>query len=178
MEGFNDGDCPLEGSVAYEYLPVGGCVEAGLFMNVCGDANFIVKKSVFDKIGGFTTDRTSSFDDWDFLARLMLGGFNLDVIPRPLFRYRHTQQGFSRSTSAYLNHRRVVDAYAAHLPDWAGGLIDGTYKLMVPRCDDYPPSTFLAKLAFTARVRFQTLPPVARSLGAKFYRRIRSAMAL
>jgi glycosyltransferase involved in cell wall biosynthesis len=177
MEGFKDGDCSTAGAPVYEFLPTGGCVEAGLFMNVCGDANFIVKKHVFNALGGFTVDRTASFEDWEFLARLMLGGFRLDVIPEILFRYRHTEQGFSRSTSAYLNHRRVVNAYAAHLPDWGGGVIESAYKLMVPRCDDYSQSTFLARMVLTARRKFHKLPPVARSLAAKCYRRLRSVMA-
>ena len=173
MEGFEESSDTAKRKVVYEFLPTGGCIDAGFFMNVFGDANFIVKRGIFEHLGGFTADRTASFEDWEFLARLQLRGHSLDVIPETLFSYRHTEHGFSRTTSAYLNHKRVVDTYAAHLPAWADGIARASYKPLVPRCDDHPPNAVLARLAHRARTTLHQMPPGARALAEKAYRRIK-----
>ncbi len=176
MEGFEENADTAKRKVVYEFLPTGGCIDAGFFMNVFGDANFIVKRGIFEQLGGFTTARTASFEDWEFLARLQLRGHSLDVIPETLFSYRHTEQGFSRTTSAYLNHKRVVDTYAAHLPPWADGIARASYKLLVPRCDEHPPAAILARLVYRARTTLRQLPPGARTLAEKAYRRIKTQL--
>lgn len=100
----------------YAYLPIGPAIEVGWAENVFGDANFIVKRSSFEELGGFTTERGTSWEDWDFLARMSLKGFKQDVIPELLFWYRHTGEGYSRNTNYYLNHRRILRAYSDSLP--------------------------------------------------------------
>lgn len=120
------------------YTPVGPCIEAGLYVNVYGDANFVVAKSVFDSLGGFSTDRRSSFEDWEFLAHLTLKGFKLDVIPYPLFLYRVTPGGFSRNTSAYLNFRRILDRYIKTLPSWTAKMLEASFTT-VRRSITFPP---------------------------------------
>lgn len=176
MEGFEENADTANRKVVYEYFPTGGCIDAGLFMNVFGDANFIAKRSVFNQLDGFTTDRTASFEDWEFLARLLLKGYSLDVIPETLFSYRHTEHGFSRTTSAYLNHRRVMDTYTAHLPAWADGIVRASYKLLVPRSDDHPPATTLSRLIHRARTTLRYLPPGAQTLAKKAYQRIKTPL--
>jgi glycosyltransferase involved in cell wall biosynthesis len=102
-----DDRTPLE----WIYAPIGNAPEISLFENTFGDANFIVKRDVFLKIGGFKEDRTTSFEDYDFLAHLSLSGGTLDVIPEGLLWYRVTTEGFSRNTSIVRNHRRVLRTY-------------------------------------------------------------------
>ena len=123
MRGFSDSTSKSPLEIIYSYMPPGPCLEAGYLANVFGDANCIVRRTAFQKVRGFNEDRRSSFEDWELLARLALQCFRLDVIPEYLFLYRHTEQGFSRNTSPYLNHRRVLDAYHEALPSWAGRLI-------------------------------------------------------
>lgn len=122
-------DAPTEGhaDILGGYTPVGPCTEAGLYINIYGDANFAVSKSVFRSLGGFNTDRKSSFEDWEFLAHLTLQGFTLEVIPRPLFLYRVTPEGFSRNTSPYLNFRRVLDRHFSELPAWAARVLEAGF---------------------------------------------------
>jgi len=108
---------------AYAYCPVGACVEAGVYENVFGDANFIIKKDSFFSIGGFKEDRDTSWEDWEFLARLTIAGYKLDVIPDFLFLYRYTPKGFSRVTSHYKNHNRVLRAYFENMSFWNRRLI-------------------------------------------------------
>lgn len=83
-------------------MPVGNCLEAGIYFNEFGDANFCVRKSVFLKLGGFTGSRGEVADDWEFLARLFLSGYKLDVVPKPIFFYRVRQNSWL--TSAWSHH--------------------------------------------------------------------------
>lgn len=96
----------------YAYAPIGPCVEVGCLENVFGDANLCIRREVFEAVQGFSTDRGTSFEDWEFLAKVALAGHRLDVVPLPLFFYRHIETGFSRTTHAVANHRRVLRAYA------------------------------------------------------------------
>lgn len=113
-----DAECEPDADMRPEFLytPIGPAIEIGWCENVFGDANFIIRRNVFESLGGFGIERDSSWEDYEFLARLSLRNHTLDVIPEPLFWYRHTPEGFSRNTSAYLNHRRVLRTYAASLP--------------------------------------------------------------
>lgn len=130
MEGFVDGESGAQ-EVIYRYTPTGNCPEAGCFENVFGDANCIVRRDAFEEIGKFSHDRDSSFEDWEFLAKMSLNGKRLDVIPEFLHLYRHTDQGFSRNTSAFKNRQRILNVYRAHLPEWAGRLLECSYASIV-----------------------------------------------
>ncbi len=70
------------------FMPFGACKEFGTFENLFGDANFIIRPEVFAKLGGFTEDPLTATHDWQFLAKLIMDGYELDVIPRFLFKYR------------------------------------------------------------------------------------------
>ena len=131
MTGFaddNEGDKDL----VYSYAPTGGPLEAGIFTNCLGDANFIIKREVFQKLGGFNTERNTSYEDWEFLLHLLLEGYSLDVIPENLFLYRHTEVGFSRNTSVALNHLRVINRLKNYLPSYAFSAIKDLYSVINP----------------------------------------------
>ena len=132
MRGFADQPADQPRTIMYHYMPTGPCLEAGVFNNCFGDANFIVRAEAFWAVGGFGVQRDVSFEDWEFLARLSLRGFQQDVIPVPLFLYRHTPGGFSRTTSPYLNHMRIVTAYGEFLPEWGRRLLRDTYASVKP----------------------------------------------
>lgn len=129
MSGFSEDD---EGGkkIVYSYAPTGGPIEAGIFTNCLGDANFIIKKEVFQKMGGFNTDRTTSYEDWEFLLHLLLEGYSLDAIPEKLFLYRHTDAGFSRNTSISLNHLRVINRLENYFPSHIFSLIKDLYTVI------------------------------------------------
>jgi glycosyltransferase involved in cell wall biosynthesis len=103
----------------YVYLPLGNAPELGLFFNAFGDTNFIIKRSVFDALGGFTTSpptyRYIGNEDYEFLVRLSLAGYILDVIPEFLVYYRHTTDGAHRVTNAFQNSLRVLEIYRDRL---------------------------------------------------------------
>ncbi|NWF59127.1 MAG: glycosyltransferase [Fischerella sp.] len=123
FRAFDSEISPFAKVYAYSYAPLGGCIEAGAYENIFGDANFIIKREAFFNIGGFKEDRDTSYEDWEFLARLTISGYTLDVIPDFLFLYRHTEDGFSRTTSTYKNHHRVLRAYIENAPFWTRRLL-------------------------------------------------------
>lgn len=100
--------------IFYLYRPIGPILEMSMLENVFGDANAIVRKTAFEEIGGFKTDRSTSFEDWEFFALLALQGYKIDVIPEQLFYYRHQGQGFSRTTNLVQNQKRVLTAFLKH----------------------------------------------------------------
>lgn len=114
------------------YPPVGPCLQAGLYYNIYGDSNFIIRRETFEKAGGFDEDRSASFEDWEFLARFSLSGMKQGVIPEVLFRYRITSAGFSRNTPRYGNYNRLIKTYSRFLPDWAGRIFYHTYTSLRP----------------------------------------------
>ena len=111
--------------ILYKYLPLGACKEVGVLENIYGDANFIVKKEVFDNSGGFGIEKETSWEDWEFLANMSLQGYIQKVIPKSLFWYRHTEEGFSRNTNLYKNHRRIIECYNNYYPKEVKKLISG-----------------------------------------------------
>jgi GT2 family glycosyltransferase len=98
----------------YEFVPLGGCAALGLFENFFGDASFLVRRSVFEREGGFPEGpewRGLAHEDYAFLLRLVLGGYRVDVVPEALFYYRITGSGLTGSTGEYRNRLAVQRIY-------------------------------------------------------------------
>jgi O-antigen biosynthesis protein len=100
--------------VVYLYRPIGPVLEIGMIENVFGDTNAIVRKTVFDELGGFGTDKSTNCEDWEFLALVALRGHTIEVLPEQLFFYRYHEKGFSKRTNAVENQKRVVNAFLKH----------------------------------------------------------------
>ncbi len=69
-------------------LFVGGALAAGLYANVFGDAQALVRRDVLEHLGGFTEDFGTGHEDWELFARAALKGFEVISLPVPLFWYR------------------------------------------------------------------------------------------
>lgn len=115
--GFS-GDAPPDEKAGPDYIqiPYGACLEAGICENVFGDTNFIIKKSVFERLGGFFESKSVAAEDHEFLARLCLNGYQLEVIPVPLFWYRDNPGSLNKTTNPNSNQRRIVATYSAGHP--------------------------------------------------------------
>ena len=98
------------------YAPFGQCVEMSWHDNYMGDANMIVRRSAFEAMGGFGTERDSSWEDLEFLITAALSGRTQDTVPAALFWYRNQEEGFSRNTSLWKNRRRIQSAYVKASP--------------------------------------------------------------
>jgi hypothetical protein len=105
---FKDGQNPLQGEFVHAYRPLGGPRVMACFRNVYGDANAIFRTAAFRAVGGYETDRDTSWEDWEAFVKLVNAGQEVDVIPDYLFAYRHRESGFSRVTRTYRNHQRVL----------------------------------------------------------------------
>jgi glycosyltransferase involved in cell wall biosynthesis/GT2 family glycosyltransferase len=106
MESF----CRIESKFTYGYVPVGGCWQLGFTDNTFGGANFIIKKTVFDALGGFTKDRTGC-EDWEFLAKLSLQGYRQEVLPKNCFYYRQSVGSMSKTMGVETSRRRGMRSY-------------------------------------------------------------------
>lgn len=69
------------------FLPTGGGSAAGLLGNSFGDASCLVRRSTFDRLGGFDV-LSEAAEDWEFLARAVDAGCSLVIVPEPLYWYR------------------------------------------------------------------------------------------
>jgi glycosyltransferase involved in cell wall biosynthesis len=97
-----------QGRFAYAYRPTGGPHVLASMRNVYGDANALYRTKAFRAVGGYETDRDTSWEDWEAFVKLVNAGWRIDVVPEYLFYYRHLESGFSRTTSGYANHKRVL----------------------------------------------------------------------
>jgi len=101
----------------YTYTPVGACLEGGIMENIFGDTNFIIKRDVYDRLGGFFKNKGESWEDYLFLSKLCIEGYRLEVLPRVLFWYRHMGNSRSRVSDSYVNRNNVANLYASYLPE-------------------------------------------------------------
>ena len=79
--------------------------------NLLGDAAFWVKREVFEALGGFAPTR-ESWEDYEFLLRLCLRGYDLQVIPGPLYFYALSPQSRKHRARYDANRRsaqRLLD---------------------------------------------------------------------
>lgn len=73
---------------------IGNAKSVNVIMNYFGKANFIVKKSVYEAVGGFTiTKKLSPYVDWDFFTKCSAQGYQIETIPEPLYYYRMHSSG-------------------------------------------------------------------------------------
>ncbi|TIS07435.1 MAG: hypothetical protein E5X09_18300, partial [Mesorhizobium sp.] len=92
-----------------QYLPLGGPDALGLIHNVYGDANAMVRRSVFSQIGFWLEDPGYAMHDWEFFARASLAGLKLRPIPKPLYWYRSKPDGMFRTSNWYDNRLPVLE---------------------------------------------------------------------
>ncbi len=98
------------------WLPLGKSLSVGFFKNCFGDANFLIKKSAFISLDGFTEDYGVGYEDWEFLAKAALQGLTLEVIPKPLFYYRVQKDSMTRRGNLYKCYQRSFRPYLETFP--------------------------------------------------------------
>jgi glycosyltransferase involved in cell wall biosynthesis len=103
---------PSDTNVIGIYRPLGSCVVLGFSENVFGDTTMIIRKSVFGQLGGFSTDRECA-EDHEFLLRLAIRGFRLEVYPESLLYYRVSRLSRYRSSNRY----KIFESLMAQLAE-------------------------------------------------------------
>jgi glycosyltransferase involved in cell wall biosynthesis len=93
-------------------VPLGMDLVGGL-VNPCafGGSMFMVRRSAFEAIGGFTERRGAGHEDWELYVRLALAGYRVDVVPDLLQFYRQVEGSLARTLPSEASLRRLLDAY-------------------------------------------------------------------
>jgi len=115
-----DASAPAPEESVHLWIPLGGAAGLGVFRNAFGDANALVRKTTFERVGGYTEDYGIGHEDWEFFARAVLSGARLVLVPEPLFWYRVGTDSMLQSGQAAANHARSVRPYQEMLPDGLG----------------------------------------------------------
>ena len=99
--------------------PVGGCKELGLFYDAYGDTNFIVRREVFNSLGGFAiaqrAESLAAGEDREFLAKVVMKGLKYDAIPEALLFCRVGRGGTSATSSDYHSQMRRLSVFRREL---------------------------------------------------------------
>jgi hypothetical protein len=101
----------------FQYAPIGNSATLGIMHNPFGDTTCIIRRSVFEALGGLSVDLPGyiAHIDRELFTRLSLAGHTLDVIPEYLLYYRQRSDSRLHTTDKYLSDRRVVRHYEARL---------------------------------------------------------------
>ncbi|WP_245275946.1 glycosyltransferase [Rhizobium giardinii] len=105
---FFDHDHPELGKI--EYFPIGIGGDFSFFRNRFGDANALILKETFDRVGGFSEHYGVGWEDWEFFLRAHVHGARMGIVPVALFRYFASGTGMLASGLPRLNNFRIFDA--------------------------------------------------------------------
>ena len=73
-------------------IPLGMDLAGGILNpSVFGGSMFMVRRSVFEKVGGFREFRGAGPEHWEFYLRLVFGGYRIDVLPEVLHYSRQVE---------------------------------------------------------------------------------------
>lgn len=106
---FRDGTDPEEHINLW--LPIGGSLGSGIFINAFGDANALIERRVFEELGGFTTDYGIGYEDWELFTKAVLKGYRLEVIPEPLYYYRVSSESMMKKVDRFSSELRRLRPY-------------------------------------------------------------------
>ena len=100
------------------WLFLGDDIATGAFRNNFGDTNGLWRREVFLASGGFHEDWGVGHEDWELLAKAVLKGARLQVIPDPLAWYRlnSSEATVNRKTPLHANHMANIRPYLEAVP--------------------------------------------------------------
>jgi GT2 family glycosyltransferase len=93
------------------YAFSGGDTVLPLMGNVLGGANIFMKRQVFEALGGFTTYKSVGFEDYEFLVKVKLNGYNHTVVPDPILFVRNTEGSMMKRDDHFNGDLRVLSNY-------------------------------------------------------------------
>lgn len=97
-------------------MPLGPALASGLVDgSAFGGHVILVRRSVFESIGGYREMRGAAHEDWELHARLAFAGYRTDVLPEYLHFYRQVPKSLSRTADPALAKRRMIEQYDRQL---------------------------------------------------------------
>jgi glycosyltransferase involved in cell wall biosynthesis len=100
----------------YRKIFLGPAPDCGLTENVYGDANALIRRSLYFELGGFEDAPGIAWHDWTFFARAVLKGANLQVAPVPLLWYRVAANSMNRTSSEWRSAQSIIREYEEAMP--------------------------------------------------------------
>lgn len=105
------GDHPPYTTTAH-YMPLGANLVGGLIEPIIfGGPMILIKRKVFEAIGGYREVRGAAHEDWELQARLTMNGYDTDILPEYLHQYRQLEDGLAKTSEGFLAKRRMIDCY-------------------------------------------------------------------
>ena len=105
------------------WLALGDCLELAPYVNRMGETNSLIRRAVFEKLGGFKGDRAMMFEDFDLLIRAALAGYHIDVVPEILLLYRRRKESRSMGNTIFTSHIDTLKPLAALMPPFLRPLL-------------------------------------------------------
>jgi glycosyltransferase involved in cell wall biosynthesis len=96
------------------FFPIGNVPELSWVDNFLGDSTFLIKKSVFLKLKGFSEERNNTHQDWQFLLKASLLGAEIRPYPIPIYYYRVWSGSMSNYMSDHLGRYRSIELFFEH----------------------------------------------------------------
>ncbi len=98
------------------YLPLGPDLVGGLVDPIVfGPPMILIRRSVFEALGGYREVRGAAHEDWELQLRLLLANYQTDVLPEYLLFFRRLPDGLANCSDDFAAKRRLLETYEAHL---------------------------------------------------------------
>ncbi len=96
--------------------PRGGNAFNFLFSNQC-PACAMVRKNIWDLVGGYDEDMKLGYEDWEFYIRITKLGYEVHLIPEYLLFYRQTQKS-TLANDTHPNRADIIKYILEKHKDW------------------------------------------------------------
>lgn len=112
-------DADIEaGDFPFRYSPTGGPRISACLENVYGDTCALFRADSLRSVGGFEEHCWSPNEDWETFVKITLRGFEVEVLPRPLFYYRAQAGGrlqvlTADSAASFRQQEHLIDRFFA-----------------------------------------------------------------
>jgi O-antigen biosynthesis protein len=125
------------------HKPLGSSLVAAIADPVAlGSPVMIIRRSVFEEIGGYREWHGVIHEEWELQAKLALAGYRVDVLPDFLQFYRRVPGTLSTRTNRYLDRLRLAQAYEEYLQKIGLGTLAYAFQALYEQV--YNPPTFAA----------------------------------
>jgi glycosyltransferase involved in cell wall biosynthesis len=96
-------------------VPLGPALAAGLIYPELGGTMIFVRREAYFACGGFPRERDVD-EDWELLLALVVAGYELQVVPEVLYRYREREDSRSRADNRFARDLSRIRRFEAMLP--------------------------------------------------------------
>jgi glycosyltransferase involved in cell wall biosynthesis len=126
-----------DGSVQARYMPLGPNLTSGLIdPGVFGMSMILIRRAVFESLGGYRTIRGAAHEDWELLVRLELRGYRADVVPEFLLHFRRLPDGLARNSDDFAAKRRLIETYQEAFAQLGMHGMANTIHALYRRCQE------------------------------------------